>query len=292
MPNHITSHNAQLTHYDSHKADFANDWWNGASAKPTIRGAAGAVRRLPRRVLGAVPGRSLVVDRLDGRKYTEKQKKLQRLGFLAAVDGNSLGERRRDRARRDRVLSIFQESGVFEQGHIVDIQTIIYATAYRDRELRGSLTRRAKALGTAIDRRKAGGETFFIPEPLVVGSRQMETTEALYEAATDLEQRAKAHAGGKDGSYVPSPSLVIVMGAGHIARTLQGPSYDEVVRSGLVTLDPVGPLPKYDFWIPRFAPSPASRPAVEREELPAPTLGVPVPEPALQAVQQHIAIYS
>jgi hypothetical protein len=289
MPRDITSHKAHVAYYDSAKADFANEWREGASPKPNIWGAASAVRGVPRRVLGVVPVHRLVVDRLDGRRYADQQKRLRRLGLVAAVNGTSLGERKRDLARRDRVLSIFRESGVFEQGRVVGIQPIIYATAHREHS--GSLTRRAKTLSNSIDAEKVGGETLFNPKPLVVGSRQIETTEALYEAATDLEQKAQALNGEADDTYVPSPILIIVMGAGHIARTMQGPSYDEVVRSGIVTLDSVDTLPKGNVWTPRFMPLPAERPTDESEQT-VPLVPVPANEPTILATQPYTSVYS
>lgn len=291
MPRYISSRNAQIAYFNSNEADFANLVWNVGAAKPTLKATLGAaIQGAPRRLAGVVPGRRLVADKLDGRRYTKDQNRLQRLGFLAAVDGDLLGERKRDRARRDRVLSIFQESGVFERGHIVGIQPIVYATA--NREQGSSLARRAKALSTSIeDAGKVGGETLFNPKPLVVGSQHMETTKAIYEAATDLEQKAQAHAGGRDGSYVPSSSLIVVMGAGHIALTLPGPSHDEVVRSGVVTPEAIDPLPKYTFWIPRFIPSPVRRPSAEFE-LPAPLEPAMVLQEGPPAAQPYTTVYS
>ncbi len=275
-----------------HDALIINEWRVGGFTRPrmpSIRGTAGAIQEVPRLLWGTVPGSELVTDKLDERKYVEQQKRIRKLGSLAAVDVLSLSRRRKDRTKLDLVLGTLRANGVFDHGRIVGIQPVIYSTAYRER--RRVLSYRAEILSDAIDEEKEGGKTLFSARPIVVNSHPGSTSEALYaaidEAAIDLNQKSKELTGrGEEGAYAPSPSLIIVLSAGHIATVLKGVTHDDMARSGVAVHELTDRLPKNNIWAPGFTTLPSD---VRRNEGILPGQHVLVPElvPVPVAVQPY-----
>jgi hypothetical protein len=189
---------------------------------------------------------------------------------------------------------------MLERGRIVNIQPIIYATAYR--EGHRSLTSRARALKELIGADKAEGETFSL-KPAVINSKRGQASEgvygATYEAAADLESKVKTLSRGEDDTYVRPPGLVLVMSAELIANTLKGVHYNEVVSSGAAVFGIAGRSPNDTIWMPGslLLPPPARVPAEEglapaADELPAIEAPIPFVRPVPQAVQPYNQVYS
>ncbi len=293
MPGHGTTPDAHIAYYGRDDADYAHAWWKGGSARPTMRGRIDAVRGISRRVLGAVPGSGLVTDTFEARRYAEQQGRLQGLGGVAAVDALLHEDPRKQRSKRDRVVSVLRQSRIIESGRVVGVQPVIYATAQRDHGR--MLTSRARTLSRLIDADKVGGETLFNAHPILVHGQRGEASQALYgaidEAATDLVEKDHELRGEQDVGSKLSPTLIVVMEAGHIARALQGPTYDDVARSGIATLSLIGRLPRDNIWVPgSLVPAVPARPRPE-SELPVPLAAVPNPEPSPQAAQPYTSVY-
>ncbi len=227
--------------------------------------------RIPLNIIRTSPGYGTLERSLETSKHADSQRKL--FGKrIAAVGLARESELSLDHPHGELVLSRLIEREIVDRHRPLSIRTA--TNEFSSRKSRSALTKGARALMSAILSEKPSDETTLDTKPIIMDSELSPTGRfyrAINHAVEDTDEMMEEFPKRDAETFTKDPAIIILMENMHIAEALKGKgiSLDVIKRTGIVTLELVGQVPRDNMWLE--GPFVPYRPRVETTNVPTGT---------------------